>query len=351
MPLSVYAPGKLVLIGEYAVLHGAPAVVAAVDRRLRIEIAPRNSGSCLNMPHLGLAGLSISGLFNRSDVPAGRLTPAESKQVHSVIDIIQCFRRMVDFGRTAPPPMELTVDAQPFYTAEGAKMGLGSSAALTVAMIAGLYAHARGLRPQRKVLFKHALAVHRHLQGATGSGIDVAASVYGGFTVFQHPGGEGNFAPSILPLVWPDDIHLAAVWTGQSASTAQMLYDLEKFSFSQHEYYRIKTNQLKQTAQRGIRALKHRDADGFIDAADQHYRLLTHLTARSGVPIITTVDRKLAALAHAGGGVYKPSGAGGGDVGLVITDTPEKLSALKATISDAAHQVLDLQWGAEGVSL
>ena len=38
MQLSASAPGKLILLGEYAVLAGAPALVMAVDRRARVTI-------------------------------------------------------------------------------------------------------------------------------------------------------------------------------------------------------------------------------------------------------------------------------------------------------------------------
>ena len=40
MKIEVSAPGKLVLIGEYGVLFGAPAVVMAVNRRARVELTP-----------------------------------------------------------------------------------------------------------------------------------------------------------------------------------------------------------------------------------------------------------------------------------------------------------------------
>src|SRR5690606_42155959 len=36
------APGKAVLIGEYAVLEGAPAVAMALDRRARVGLASGN---------------------------------------------------------------------------------------------------------------------------------------------------------------------------------------------------------------------------------------------------------------------------------------------------------------------
>ena len=41
--VTASAPGKLVLAGEYAVLAGAPAIVAAMDRRVvcRVAVAER----------------------------------------------------------------------------------------------------------------------------------------------------------------------------------------------------------------------------------------------------------------------------------------------------------------------
>ncbi len=349
MPLSVYAPGKLVLIGEYAVLHGAPAVVAAVDRRVMVEIAPRNERSRLNMAHLDLSGLPIDGSGGHDE--ADHMTTDQLNQVRYVRAVVDSFQRMVDFGRTTPPPMTLTVDARPLFSDRGIKLGLGSSAALTVAIIAGLYAHARGLRPERSVLCKHALAVHRHLQGEVGSGIDVAASVYGGFMVFQHPDGAGDRLPSIHKVAWPSELKLKAVWTGKPASTARLLGELERFSLKKADYFQTKMVQLRDTALRGTQALKHGNAQGFIDAADNHYRLLVQLTARSGVPIVTADDEQLAAIVRNGGGVYKPSGAGGGDIGLVFTDAQSNLNTIHENIADAGYQIMDLRWGAEGVSL
>ena len=40
------APGKLVILGEYAVLANAPALVMAVDRRCRAQIRPSGNGLC-----------------------------------------------------------------------------------------------------------------------------------------------------------------------------------------------------------------------------------------------------------------------------------------------------------------
>ena len=44
--LSARAPGKLVALGEYAVLDGAPAVVLALDRYAEVSIEPSDDGAC-----------------------------------------------------------------------------------------------------------------------------------------------------------------------------------------------------------------------------------------------------------------------------------------------------------------
>ena len=46
MAVFAEAPGKLVILGEYAVLTGAPALVLAVDRYCRAEIAPSEDEFC-----------------------------------------------------------------------------------------------------------------------------------------------------------------------------------------------------------------------------------------------------------------------------------------------------------------
>lgn len=42
--VRVSAPGKIILSGEHAVVYGHPAILAAVDRRLSVEIEKAKSG-------------------------------------------------------------------------------------------------------------------------------------------------------------------------------------------------------------------------------------------------------------------------------------------------------------------
>ena len=100
-PSIASAPGKAILFGEHAVVRGAPAVVAVIDRRTTVSCRPNHGPWLVDghpfdpvvMPHLG-------SLFRR-------LCPQWS------------------------PPLSLEIDSEVPMSG-----GLGSSAALCVAAAA-----------------------------------------------------------------------------------------------------------------------------------------------------------------------------------------------------------------------
>ena len=115
--------------------------------------------------------------------------------------------------------------AQPFtVTVRGStagsrrKHGLGGSAASVVAVLAALAAvsgvDVEGEAARRK-LFSLALSVHRAHQRGRGSGADVATSVYGGWVDYAIEGAAARIARATLP----EDVQLAAVWSGVASDT------------------------------------------------------------------------------------------------------------------------------------
>ncbi|MFT5685748.1 MAG: phosphomevalonate kinase [Myxococcota bacterium] len=152
---EVRAPGKLVIIGDYAVLDGAPAAVLAIDRGVRCEV---------------LAGDGIV----TPDGDTRFVAPA----LHGAPPALYRF--------SAWNPVDLP-----------GKPGFGGSAAACVA------ACIAANRPAHD-----AFTIHHTVQGS-GSGVDVAASIHGGLIRFT-PGQPAT----PLPLVHP-----SVIYTGTSAKT------------------------------------------------------------------------------------------------------------------------------------
>ena len=133
------APGKAMLIGEYAVLDGAPAVVAAVD--------------CYAV---------------------GRLCPGEPGSPFIACAMSEASAALAELGVSARPPAGLVpvVDTQSF-SVNGRKLGVGSSASATVAAVGALLAAAGVAVDERacqRVVQRAATRAHDAAQGVRGSG-------------------------------------------------------------------------------------------------------------------------------------------------------------------------------------
>ena len=196
--LAVRAPGKLFVIGEYAVLHGGRALVAAIDAGMscRLELA---STWRLSAPDLGVDG-TLAGLSgeSRATLLAAAVSAAREE------------------FRLASPLRFILSGTCP---ASRRKYGLGGSAASVVAILAAAAATVGEdleAKRTRDRLFRSALAVHRGYQRGRGSGADVAASVFGGW--IDYAAVEGG--PRIAAASLPPGIRLAAAWSGVASPRA-----------------------------------------------------------------------------------------------------------------------------------
>ena len=61
MKISTSTPGKLILLGEYAVLEGAPAIVAAVNKFAKITLNNSiDKNFYINAPNISINSLSFN---------------------------------------------------------------------------------------------------------------------------------------------------------------------------------------------------------------------------------------------------------------------------------------------------
>src|SRR5205823_12250449 len=164
------APGKLFLTGAWAVLEGAPAIVIAIDRFAEASFQPFQS---------------------RGREPADSSIEQDLSPMPEVVAVAKRLESDV-------PHVDVSSMQQ-----NGHKIGLGSSAAASVAAAAAILHAKTGTIDVDRVV-DVASRAHRDVQ-PRGSGADVAACAHGGVVeVRRNDKGELAVARRSLPtgLVW-----------------------------------------------------------------------------------------------------------------------------------------------------
>ncbi len=270
--MKVAAPGKLVITGAYVVLEGAPAIVCAVDRYAYAE--DRNGET--------------------------------TREVSAALD---------------PAP---AIDSSALEDA-GQKLGLGSSAAALVAALGLRRAQAGDDLDQdhvRRQIFERAREVHARVQNG-GSGVDVAASTFGG--VLHYTLG------SVEPVKLPRGVTVTAFFSGTSARTSALRERVDALKARDPNEHGARMSLLREIAIGAHRAARSNDAVTFVAAVASTGEGLTALGIAADAPIVPPAFVDLGARAKSEGAAFIPSGAGGGDVGIFVGPTPS------ASFTDAAR--------------
>jgi mevalonate kinase len=152
--IRVSAPGSIMVMGEHAVLFGHRAIACAVNRFMHLHLLRRPDREVHVRSGLGNVRGTLDAL-------------PQDDNLSFVLATIGLFADRLPCG------FELDIESEFSHT-----VGLGSSAAVTAALVAALLACCdESTAPE--YVFDRALAVIHQVQGR-GSGTDLAASVYGG---------------------------------------------------------------------------------------------------------------------------------------------------------------------------
>lgn len=297
------APGKIVLSGAYAVLEGAPAIVTAVSRYVVAD--------------------------------ASRPAALVTDEVRAAIDAGVIERA---------PWFDASALRTPLPDGTSRKLGLGSSAAILVASITALAgARLRHHAPDTTLaaaVFPAAYRAHRSAQPG-GSGIDVAASVFGGTIAASIREGELAIAPHRLPAGTVVEVFASPV----SASTGDLIRKVRAFASADPARYR----RLLDAAARGSEAaIAATTPAELVAAIAAQLDALAELGDASGAGIVTPEAAAIRPEAAAEGAIFGPSGAGGGDIAVHLGAGPSS-PRVRALARAHGYELLDLSVGAAGV--
>lgn len=312
--MAASAPGKLFLFGEYAVLATGWAVVAGTDRRVFARVREDADGYRVDG-----ARFVASDLLPRA---AARAAGLDEARVRS-----------------------LTTDVAQLYH-DGVKLGLGSSAASTIASLATLSPAASA--PE---LFDAAFRAHREIQSGRGSGADVASSIFGGVIAYrldapQHPFPRLVTADIASPRVvhapaeiaaglsWPDELTVRPVWLGAPASSSQLIGRVEEALERSPAQITECLQQIAEVSAEVIDCLvssRRRSPEVLLELVERGDRAMEQLSDASGASIVIDAHKRLREHAARFGAACKPSGAGGGDFSLIFAPAEMDWGELEAT--------------------
>lgn len=298
------APGKVILCGEYAVLGGAPAICVAVDKRATVRVARSDS----DWHRVVAPGFSTTeGRFVTTN---GTLEWLQGGSEYGLVDAV-----IVAAGIVPDAAVSIELDTREFVDRDsGMKMGIGSSAALTVALLAALR--------ESDDVYDDALEAHCRFQKGVGSGADIATAVHGGLIEFR-----GN-TKAVTKLDWPDGLACRFIFSGVAADTR------DKIATLNGSERRESWPQLQRSATR--LAAAWRSADAVLNEYPAYIANLRKFSVDHGLGIFDAGHDRLALRAADAGLVYKPCGAGGGDVGVLLGRSEQALDEF--LVDD--HQVL-----------
>lgn len=219
MSFKASAPGSLMLLGEYAVLHGKHAVICAVDKRITVIITPRADDLVtIQSDKLGYYSTRVAAM-------------EIEKPFHFVLGALKQYEAIMKFG------CDIVIESE-----FSDKVGLGSSAAVTVATLAALAQWFR-IRVVTLNLVRQGRKVIRQVQGV-GSGADVAASVYGGIIGYQaQPLSVEKFT----------DVHpLTILYSGKKTPTVDAIKHVQEKFEAYPDIFRSMMNSIGQCAFEGM---------------------------------------------------------------------------------------------------
>lgn len=365
------APAKTILMGEHAVVYGAPALVSAVDLRARAEVSPRSDVASGDL-RLELPDLDHGEILPLRDAldyarrarerwEAYRRRPGRESMARvgggrpghvALVAIGEAERvareaRDSGFGEaheTDGPGLRLRVSSE-----IPVGRGFGSSAAVGAAVAGAWLAH-RGVRRSREEMDDLLLEVERRQHGDP-SGVDAATALRGGL-VWAESGGDG--------LVFEEVADPAGALAGfHLADTGEPAEDTGEVVAAVRERRSRRPGEVDGAMEEIRRATLafRRELDGSPPDVDRILRLVRRCQrGLEAIGVVPEPVRRLVRAVEEEGGAAKISGAGaltalevgppGG--GVLLIAHPDPAAVARWSLPDGVR-LLDVSLGTEGL--
>lgn len=300
MQVTASAPGKTILFGEHSVVYGKPAIAMALDKRVYVRVKERLDGKIeVNVRDLGIRG-SI-------DLKNNVILSDSSKKgiLKYILNSIKKFH--LKGGLDICIDVNLPIGG-----------GLGSSAAVTVALIAAVSKY-NDIDLKKIEIARYAHEVELEVQNSA-SPMDTTVSTYGGLIYLQKD------AENIVSLNIHHDIPVVIGYTDSRGNTGKLI---EAVKIRKNNYPKIMDpiiNSMELLTDEAKNAILDNNKERIGELMNINHGLLDAL----GVNTAELSDMVYSAR-NAGAYGSKITGAGGGGsiIAFCPNGTKNVISALK----------------------
>lgn len=314
-----YAPGKLILFGEHAVVDGQPAIACTLDRGIRVAVT---AGSTDDGPVLRSTNAMLPTLCKPDPNGEGPERLREALRV------------LVEMCGPATKKLRFSVDG-----AIPAGAGLGSSAALATALLRGVHRffalHGDNDAPalDDDTLIERAFALEKVFHG-NPSGVDHTTIVRGGVIAYEKARGLSVGVATSLTL--PRPLRLAVGVAGPHAGTANAVAALRDRARRHPEHYARIFDGIGALARAARAHLERGELAAVGELMDLNQGYLNALgVSTPGIEALCAIARERGALGA------KLSGAGGGGAVIaLVDDDPEPVRRAFAAAGYSAFTTL-----------
>ncbi|TVY82949.1 Mevalonate kinase [Lachnellula suecica] len=392
VPFMVSAPGKVIVFGEHAVVHGKPAIAAAISLRSYLLVTALSKTK--RIISLRFPDINLSHTWNIDDLPWATFAhPSKKKHYFDRVtsldqDLIEAIQpHLENVSEGAPDDIRkvhknsascflyllLSLGSPTFngclYTLRSTipiAAGLGSSASISVCISAALLLQIRTLsgphpdQPAEEGRMQIERVNHWAFVGemcihGTPSGVDNTVATQGKAVVFQRS--ELNKPPNVKPLWNFPELPLLLVNTKTARSTKTEVEKVKQLKVEHPQITESILHAIGKVTDGARQIIEHEDFDSEeLSSLEEVGKLMTinhGLLVALGVSH-PRLERIRELVDHEGIGWTKLTGAGGGGCAITLLKpgvTRDRVLRLEKTLDDEGYEKFETTVGCDGVGV
>jgi hydroxymethylglutaryl-CoA reductase len=301
--------GKVILIGEHAVVYGSHAIAAPINLAMQAKVWDSDNGVHLLIPRWGVEEKIQKGTAHKYSI---------YKSLDMILEKLKLKNR------------SMKIEVLPHVPRA---MGLGGSAALAVAIIRALDEHFK-LKLCNEEINRLAYESEKLAHGSA-SGIDNTLATYGKFILFK----KGD-PPEMKDVKVPNNIPIVIGLSGVESLTAKMVAKVKEAWQNNKPLYNRIFREIDELAQETVKVIENRNLKQLGELMNVNQGLLNALQVSSQeLEELIDIARRNGALGA------KLTGAGGGGAMIAISSDREGAEHIALAMRKSGYESLVTEIG------